>query len=235
LETNLKGFEGWECDCCTYLNPSSYDSLVQEFRDILRRYSLIGYHCTRLTKEEIESIRFGGMVLQNSASLGARIDRLLHQKLISTEVAQCLKSKNQSNDRNRSNKLWFCFFNPSIAGESGIGRFFKSWGGEALYNSHERDLDTGKVLRSVGAPCIIKVDLPIASMKESKFPDGAMARVLLSSFGHQLKIPIEHAGYSINNISAQNIIEIIEHPSKEFIELTKCDGRRYIFRRLWTY
>ncbi len=163
------------------------------------------------------------MILQDSISLDARITRLLHQNLISPEIAQCLKDKNQANDSNRSRKLWFCFFEPSISGESGIGRFFKSWGGEALYNSHEHNPDIGKVLRSIGTPYIIKVNVPIASMKESKFPDGAMARILLSSFGHQLKIPIEHNGYSINNISAQNIIETIEHPRKKFIELTKCD------------
>lgn len=224
METNLKRFEGWECDCCTNSSPSSYDSLVEEFRDILRRHSLIGYHCTRLTKEEIENIRLSGMILQNSASLGARIDRLLHHSLIDTEVAYCLKDRNQANDDNRSHKLWFCFYNPSIASESGIGRFFRSWGGEALYNSHESDPYTGKMLRTVGTPCIIKVNVPIESMKESTFPDGAMARVLLSNFSHRLRIPIEHEGYSIKNIPAKKIIEIIEHPSKEFIELTKCDG-----------
>lgn len=224
LETNFKRFQGWECDCCTRSSPSSYDSLVEELRDILRRHSLIGYHCTRLTKEEIESIRVSGMVLQNSESLDARIDRLLHDNLIDAEVACRLKGRNQADDDNRSHKLWFCFYNPSIASESGIGRFFRSWGGEALYNSHESDPYTGKVLRTIGTPCIIKVNVPIESMKESKFPDGAMARVLLSNYNHQLRIPIEHGGYSIKNIPVERIIEIIEHPSKEFNELAKCDG-----------
>lgn len=222
IEANLKRFEGWECDCCSYSNASGYDALINEFRDILKRYSLIGFHCTRLTNEEIKSIRSNGMVLQNSASLNLRIDRLFQCNLISPEIAQCLKEYNQANDANRANKLWFCFFEPFIAGEYGIGRLFRSWGGEALYNSHESNPVTGKVLCSFGTPCIVKANVPIASLKKNKFPDGALARVLLSSSGHHLRIPIEHEGYSIHNVAAQNIIKIFEYPSEEFIQLTKC-------------
>ncbi len=224
LEANLSQFEGWQCSCCTNENPSGYDSLVEEFRDILKMYSLIGYHCTKLTKEEIEGIRANGMFLQNAITLNARIDRLLRGGLICSGVAQCLKDKNQANDGNRASMLWFCFFEPFMAGESGIGRFFRSWGGEAPYNSHERNPVTGTALRSIGIPCLIKANVPIASMSDSKFPDGVMARVLLSHLGHQLRIPIEHEGYSTKNISAQNVIEIIEHPSARFMELTRCEA-----------
>jgi hypothetical protein len=51
------------------------------------------------------------------------------------------KSENQSDEKYRKNMIWFCFFLPKIAGEHGIMRFFRSWGGEALYNSHEKDDD----------------------------------------------------------------------------------------------
>ncbi|EKD73845.1 MAG: hypothetical protein ACD_45C00175G0005 [uncultured bacterium] len=222
LEANFRGFEGWECSCCSSLNAYRYDSLVTQFREILRIHSLIGYHCTKLTKEEIESILANGMASQSAASLNMRIDRLLHSGSISPVIAKCLKDENQANDSNRKSMLWFCFFEPFMAGESGIGRFFKSWGGEALYNSHEENPVTGAALRRIGIPCIIKANVAIASMEDSKFPDGALARVLLLSFGHELKIPIKHEGYSIKNISADKIIEIIEYPSEKFIELTRC-------------
>lgn len=63
------------------------------------------------------------MVGQNSASLNARIDMLVNQQLVTNEIAQSLKKSNQSGDSNRANMQWFCFFEPFIAGESGIGRF----------------------------------------------------------------------------------------------------------------
>lgn len=224
LKGNLKKFEGWECSCHTQANSSEYDSLVQEFREILRSYSLIGYHCTKLTRDEIESIRINGMSLQNADSLNARIDRLLHNKLVSHEVAQFLKDTNQANEGGRMAMLWFCFFEPFFAGEDGIGRFFRSWGGEALYNSHERNSITGAALRGIGTPCIIKANIPISSMKDSKFPDGAMVRVLLSKLDHCIRIPIKHVGYSTQNIAPHNIIDIIEYPSETFAELTKHKG-----------
>jgi hypothetical protein len=119
--------------------------------------------------------------------------------------------------------LWFCFFEPFLAGEHGIGRLFRSWGGEALYNSHESDPITGPVLRKLGVPCVIKANVPITNLKESKFPDGALARMALSKLGHRLKIPTEHEGYSTQCLSAAQILDIFEYPSQGFVELTKCN------------
>ncbi|MDD2609367.1 MAG: hypothetical protein PHX60_06670 [Giesbergeria sp.] len=169
------------------------------------------------------------MIMQNATSLNLRIDQLLHAGLVDYEVAQCLKAVNQANDSNRANMLWFCFYEPFLAGESGIGRFFKSWGGEALYNSHEDDPVTGAALCNIGIPCLIKANVPIASMKDSVFPDGVIAREFLSHRGHQVETSTRSQGYSTKNISVQNIIEIIEHPSARFIELTKCEAwKRYV-------
>lgn len=163
------------------------------------------------------------MTLQDLASLSTRIDRLFNSGLINSTVAERLKCENQANDSARAKMLWFCFFEPFHAGERGIGRFFKSWGGEALYNSHEDDPMTGSILRQIGTPCVIKVRVPIASLKDSNFPDGALARVALSKLGHHPKNPIEHEGYSIQSLPAANILEVIENPSARFVELTKCD------------
>jgi hypothetical protein len=192
-------------------------------RDILRDHSLIGYHCTKLTKYEIEAINLNGMLLQNSDSLNIRISCLVKNGSLSEYVAQKLVSKNQADDRNRANMLWFCFYKPYLAGHYGIERFFRSWGGEALYNSHENTPITGAALLAIGTPCLIKVNLPIASLKGSYYPVSSMIRVFLSQREHRLDNCIEHEGYSLNNIKPENIIEVIEYPSNQFIDLTKCD------------
>lgn len=223
LDANLSSFEGWECTCCKASSVSKYDSLVVDFRKMLREYSLVGYHCTRLTSEEIEEIRTNGMLLQNAGSLSARIERLQQNHLLSRENAERLRARNQADASNRRNMLWFCFFEPFLAGEHGIARLFRSWGGEALYNSHEKDAVTGRVLRSIGKPCIVKANVPISSLQKSFLPDGAMVRVLLEDLGHKLRIPVRHEGFSIQNIPAKEILEVFEYPSKEFTELSQCD------------
>ena len=182
-----------------------------------------GYHCTRLTVEEINNIRTNGMILQNSSSLKARIARLQDKAIINDITAQSLKTKNKAGDSNRANMLWFCFFEPFIAGEGGISRFFRYWGGEALYSLHEDTIDTSVDLQRIGIPCVIKVKVPIKSLKDSYFPDFVMIRAFLKQRGHHITNPLEHEGYSIENIPSENVMDIIEYPSNLFIELTKCN------------
>jgi hypothetical protein len=192
-------------------------------RDILRKYSLVGYHCTKLVREEINDINSNGMLLQNGLSLNTRIYKLQKNGIIDEQLAIRLKNKNQADDSNRAKMLWFCFYKPYIAGQSGVERFFRSWGGEALYNSHEGISDTGNALLGIGIPCVIKVNVPINSLQDSYFPDSAIIGAFLQYKGHSITNPIEHEGYSIKNIAPNNVMEIVEYPDSRFIELTKCD------------
>ncbi|MBH0093315.1 hypothetical protein [Pseudoalteromonas sp. SCQQ13] len=223
LESNYEIFLGWECSCPRISSAREYDPAIYKMRDVLRKYSLIGYHCTKLTVDEIKEIRTNGMLLQNAASLKNRVSCLKDSGLLSADIAQELMNRNQADDGNRANMLWFCFFEPYLAGRSGIERFFRSWGGEALYNSHEDHPVTGNALFNIGTPCVIKAKVPIASLRDSYYPDSSMIRAFLSKRGHQLENEIEHEGFSSRRIDPQNIIEIVEYPSDQFNALTKCD------------
>lgn len=171
----------------------------------------------------MDSIRNDGLLLQSSASLRKRISRLEQNGLLSADIAQSLININQSDDDNRANMLWFCFYEPYLAGQYGIERFFRSWGGEALYNSHEGRPVTGEALKRIGIPCVIKANVPIISLNSSYYPDTSMIRVFLSQRGHRLENEIEHEGFSTQSIDPQNIIDIFKHPSDQFSELTKCE------------
>jgi len=205
-------------------SPGQYDSTIYGMRDVLRSFSLVGYHCTKLTREEIESVRLNGLRLQSSVSLADRIDQLVVSGSLDPEVAFRLKAKNQADDPNRARMLWFCFFEPCLAGQSGIQRFFRCWGGEALYNSHESCHGTGDVLRSIGVPCVVVATVPIASLTDSFYPDTSMVRAYLSKRGHKITNPIEHEGFSTEDIAAHNIRDVVEYPSNEFLRLTGCEA-----------
>lgn len=203
LESKHETFLGWECGCQRTSPTTEYDSAIYQMRNILKEYSLVGYHCTKLTKNEIEAIHLKGMLLQNSDSLRKRIFSLVESGSLSEKIAQNLITKNQANDSNRANMLWFCFYKPYLAGRYGIERFFRSWGGEALYNSHENTPVTGAVLLTIGKPCIIKVNVPMATLKGSYYPVSSMVRVFLSQRGHRLDNSIEHEGYSLSDIKPE--------------------------------
>lgn len=128
FDNNIENCKGWQCSCCERSSPFKYNNAVRELRLLLRQYSLIGYHCTKLTEDEIKIIQKNGLSLQNLSSLRNRIDELASKGLIINKIANRLKSENQSDETNRANMIWFCFFKPYEAGQNGIGRFFNSWG-----------------------------------------------------------------------------------------------------------
>lgn len=226
LDRNHLKFIGWETSGGDRVLAHEYDQAILEFRSLLKEFSLIGYHCTKLTCDEIEDIRNNGMKLQCGDSLKQRILRLESAQEIDRAVAQKLLSCNQADDSNRAFMLWFCFFEPHLAGFYGIHRFFKSWGGEALYNSHENQKTTGDALKEIGIPCIIKAKVAISSLKASYYPCSVLIRAYLQGRGYVIRNSIKHEGYSTEDISSDQIEAIYQYPSDKFIQLTKCNEWR---------
>lgn len=222
MEEHSHSFIGWECKGDFSTSGPEHDRLVTEFGEILKKYSLHGYHCTRLTEEEIINIRNKGLTLQNRETLCERINKLQKAKLINKEEAMCLVANNQSGDRNRANMLWFCFFPPREAGENGIERFFRHWGGEALYNSHEDDPVTGERLQEIGIPCVVEAMVPLKSMPDSRLPDRQFIRAYLKEKGYRLFNGLDFEGYIIEDLASTNVIDIHQFSNKAFLELTGC-------------
>jgi len=162
LEKDRKLFLNWENSPGSVGAPAC-DNAMYALRNMLDSYALTGWHCTRLTDAEIRHIKHRGMQLPDDAMLGRRIAMLEGACEIPRDIAQRLVARNQADDSNRVSKLWFCFFPPHLAGESAVSRFFRNWGGEALYNSHERDPETSPIIRRIGTPCIVEADVPTAS------------------------------------------------------------------------
>lgn len=159
---------------------SQYDEAIYALQEILNRYALRGWHCTRLTDAEADAIISGGVQLPDQAMLNRRIDALIQQGHITPASAAILKSKNQAHESNGAGILCFMFFPPLRAGESEIGDFFRYWGGEALYNSHDRDPAMAAVIGSIGTPCLVEAEVPIALLAPHSFAFKIVRRFLVS-------------------------------------------------------
>lgn len=228
LEGHLDLFLAWETQSQDEPSVSgrSFDRAIDGLQDVLKNYSLIGWHCTRLTEDEIAAIVARGMAPPDTRMLTARIDALVKAGSLAPDIAAKLRGKNQAHETNRAGRIWFCFFPPHIAGESGIERFFRSWGGEALYNFHEDDPQTGPILAGIGIPCLIEVEVPIASLPDAAGLALKIYPRFLVSRGHRSKRPLDHEDRAIRGLPRENIRSIIRFPEPDFIRLTKCDEWR---------
>ncbi len=226
LENHFELFVTWESpreSGDSFQLARKFDRAIRGVSDILRRYALIGWHCTRLTDAEIDAIVAEGMTPLNGQILDARIATLERAGTIAADIAARLRAKHQASEDNRAGRIWFCFFEPHIADEGGIERFFRSWSGEALYNSHEDDPQTGPVLTRIGTPCLIEAEVPIASLPT---PDGLalkLYRLFLRGRGHPIRDRLEHEDRAVQALPAAAIRRVMRHPNPDFIRLTKCD------------
>ncbi|UVA81896.1 hypothetical protein [Pandoraea commovens] len=209
------------------VSPQDYDRAIIAVGDVLRPYSITGWHCTRITDVEITQIVRSGMQLPDGAMLRRRIDALVASGQLPSDIGDRLAAANQADESNRAGRLWFCFFPPHRAGEHGIGRFFHHWGGEALYNSHEDDPVTSPILRAIGTPCVIEADVPVASLTPGAGLAMKLVCIYLISRGYETDEPVEHEENSgVKPIAADCVRRVIRYPEHEFMELTGCAAWR---------
>jgi hypothetical protein len=171
---------------------AAYDMAVYQVRSVLDKYTLRGYHCTRLIRRESEHILSAGMHLPTQDTLFQRIDALIDDGVLSHDTATKLKCTNYADEANRAGMIWFCFYPPRFAGQLGIEPFFRSWGGEALYACHQRNSVTGPILAKIGVPTLIEAEVPISGLA----CDGSIVKSFYRQFlidrGIDMRGPVHH-------------------------------------------
>jgi hypothetical protein len=191
---------------------------------VLNNHVLHGYHCTRLTDDEIAHIESNGMQLPDGAMLKRRVEALERAGRIEAQVGRAFVAENSADDTNRAGQLCFCFFPPHLAGECGIESLLRYWGGEALYRWHDCHPERGRILGTIGVPCLVEADVPIASLNELSFLEENAVDQFLHTRGHATKG--RHQDRARRDISATNIRRVIRYPEADFIALTRCDAWR---------
>jgi hypothetical protein len=226
LALHHDGLLGWEQSDRSggpRISAARYDQIVYGLRAVLQPYSIVGLHCTKLTEEEIQHILANGMQLPDGKMLAQRIKQLVANGHLDDAVAAKLLAKNQADEQYRAGMVWFCFFRPGIAGERGIGSFFRFWGGEALYNSHDEHPETGDALERIGIPCLVEAEVPIPSLEPHGGLDFKMIRRYQIHRGFETSEPVDHEDRIKKELPAACIRRIIRHSDPEFVALTGCD------------
>ena len=204
------------------VSAQMFDGAIVGLANVLQPHEMVGWHCTRLTDQEIEQISRNGMRLPDGAMLARRIDAVVVAGCLAPDVARLLKFRNQADEENRAGTVWFCFYPPGRAGEHGIGRFFRHWGGEALYNSHERDPVSSQAISCIGKPCLVEASVPIASLASYGGPELNIVRRYLVSRGLLARVLEDYEGRIVRPLPAANVRRVVRFPGPDFHELTGC-------------
>ena len=228
LDEHYDLFLAWETKLGKF-SGKAFDKAIYGLRDILQAYEILGWHCTRLTDAEVDEILRDGMDLPNAEMLTRRIDALLKTNVIEPNVARRLKSENHAGEEHRAGMVWFCFSPPGNVDEDGIGRFFRHWGGEALYVCHEDDPVTSTVLRHIGTPRLVEADVPISLLDKDRCPDFTVYRQFLMSHGYCTMESTYYEDYIVHPLPAEHVRRVISFPDPDFYSLTNCDEwKKYV-------
>jgi hypothetical protein len=187
------------------------DPQVEKFaKTILDENPLRGYHCTRLTLEEIESVRQEGLLPLASDHIKRRIDRILERRLITKELKLRLLDSTAGDETNRLGQIWLFTSTKSLQDPRKVGWLLSAWGGEGINMRVGSRSPDFQVFESIGVPTVVIVALDLRIHADSIHPGLALSalRTLLGLDG----------GTSI--VSGQPIIPEhiigIEHPSGEY-------------------
>lgn len=204
-------------------SAAMYDRAIYRLVELLQPYSLLAWHCTRLTDQEAAAIVATGMQPPNESVLHVRIDALVLAGTIDAETAEQWKARNQASETYRQGRVWWCFYPPRESGEGGIASLLGTWGGEALYNSHDADPVMGPLLRSIGTPCLVEADIPLALLRGSATAAFSVVAHHLSASGHPARDHLAFEDRITGDLSARHVRRILRYPEPDFIALTGCD------------
>jgi hypothetical protein len=104
LDRNHDLFLDWEIGPSKF-TAADYDPAVYGLEAVLRRYAILGWHCTRLTDDEIMNTRADGMQLPDVAMLRRRLNDVVEAGLLSQKVADRLKAEHQADDPWRAGRV----------------------------------------------------------------------------------------------------------------------------------
>lgn len=136
-----------------------FNEVCLKLRDELFNKRIIGFHCSRLTDEEISNIKTDGLKPLTSNLIEEKLDILVRTGLISKKEYDYLLENNVSSHKNRSGMVMNFFSIDTLKDCGGLSRLFRAWGGESIYYNNENILEWRKLLFRIGKPVIILCSL----------------------------------------------------------------------------
>ena len=133
--------------------------LATTIQQILDRYRLRAFHCTRLLDWEVTDIRRSGLRVASDSLINDRLDAAVAAGVLRPEEATLLEASNVlAHQRpNREHLLSACTTRRTLDEEAdGLRLLLTHWGGEIIY-FWQQDSDLLAQLETIGRPAIVVV------------------------------------------------------------------------------
>lgn len=195
-----------------------WNSFIGKISKEIQRLDFVGFHCTRLTKEEIANIKKSGLQPLSSDLINKKLLSLLDSGTIDMNTYHFLLENNLSQENNRKGRIWFFFCIDTLNDVDGLYRLFRSWGGEAIYNNNENLKEVSKTLSSIGKPCIVLGNIKCSEI--SSYESKCLAEKFLEIYYHKSDIEKSYCDFDLSLNREVGILGIIKLGDDLFEELT---------------
>ena len=186
-------------------HPNKYeyavDATVEKIHRCLQGKKTVGFHCTRLTEDEIIDIRSNGLFPLTISLVDRRIQDRVSAGELSAKSAQELIRQSHASKSYRSGTVWLCGYRETLQEEMDVGRLFRSWGGEAVYTPHDHSASgLGGELNRIGQPCIV-----IGSVIATEY----LTEKYMASYLDQRELWPDEYGYDLEVRHAVDVLDVI--------------------------
>jgi hypothetical protein len=214
-----------ERDLVMKANPfeEARNSLFAEIDTCVHEDNLLSYHCTRLTEDELATVRERGLHCLNEATATERLaQRVAAGDLTQTDAARLLDRMRYAiaaTPGERLDKIWGVPSPRALADEDGLGNPLRYWGGEAFLSLVGSDRER---LARLGTASIVEFEAPIARLAINE-----LAKDLAERFLHLFAGLTDVPGASVcvaGNIPANLVLNIFRRTDEEFERLTECSS-----------
>lgn len=141
-----------------------YVRLKERMTALIERRTIRAWHFTRLTEQEVQAIRLGGMQLMSLELIARRLDAAVIEGVVARDTADALYAASPYHGQiadSRSARVWLTA-TPYPIEDSGVEELLAAWGGESIsFNHHDGRLH--ELLRTIGRPRILEIALPLAA------------------------------------------------------------------------
>ena len=151
--------------------------LVEEYAE---HAGVVGFHCTKeISPDHYRSngLRVLNIIEHHREFLHYISSVLKVEKSLYTRLENGLRAFRENHPGRREGMLWLCL-SEALTIASGCDRFFKYYGGEAIYWPFERDEEISALLEGIGQPVVVKVIVPLKNLRI--YRDSALGRSIVS-------------------------------------------------------